>query len=256
MNWYVNRIMRMGELSGENDEEKLKCLETKLKNAFPSASTHTGALQKMCGRTQHLGENFSHYMADKLSLIHNYNDELSEKDKVALVLQGCLPTLFEDLYPLQIETLDELEKHAIVHSEKKNLANTRASVNAITMAPELAQDMALIQTRMNNMKTSDNRQNNPNNQGFQGFAPRRGNFNRNWRQQSTQSYRPWRGISTRPNSQRLGRQLTCWSCQQLGHISRECPNRQVRFNLNNTNRRGNGTNGFNGKGKQGRWGNF
>jgi hypothetical protein len=124
------------------------------------------------------------------------------------------------------------------------------------MAPELAQDMALIQTRMNNMKTSDNRQNNPNNQGFQGFAPRRGNFNRNWRQQSTQSYRPWRGISTRPNSQRLGRQLTCWSCQQLGHISRECPNRQVRFNLNNTNRRGNGTNGFNGKGKQGRWGNF
>jgi len=102
MNWYVNRIMRMGELSGETNEDKLKCLETKLKSAFPSASTHTGALQKMYGRTQHLGEQFSHYMADKLSLIHNYNAELSEKDKVALLLQGCLPTLFEDLYPLQI----------------------------------------------------------------------------------------------------------------------------------------------------------
>ena len=133
MNWYVNRIMRMGELSGENDEEKLKCLETKLKNSFPSASTHTGALQKLFGRTQLLGENFSHYMADKLSLIHNYNAQLSDKDKVALILQGCLPSLFQDLYPLQIETLDQLEKEAIVHSEKKNLANTRASINAITM---------------------------------------------------------------------------------------------------------------------------
>lgn len=255
MNWYVNRIMRMGELDGENDEEKLKCLETKLKSAFPSASTHTGALQKMYGRNQHLGENFSHYMADKLSLIHNYNAELAEEDKVAIVLQGCLPTLFEDLYPLQIETLDQLEKQAIVHSEKKNLANTRASVNAITMAPELAQDMALIQARMNNMKTSD-RQNNSDNRNF---TPRRGNFNRNWRQ-GAQGNRPWRGTSTRPNGQRPERQLSCWNCQQPGHISNECPNRRVRFNFNGNNRRGDGrysaSTGLNRNGRQGRWGNF
>jgi hypothetical protein len=258
MNWYVNRIMRMGELSGENDEEKLKCLETKLKSAFPSASTHTGALQKMYGRTQHLGENFSHYMADKLSLIHNYNAELSEKDKVAIVLQGCLPTLFEDLYPLQIETLDQLEKQAIVHSEKKNLANTRVSVNAITMAPELAQDMAFIQAKMDNMRTSD-RQNNSDNRGF---APRRGNYSRNWRQQGAQGNR-WSRTSTRPNGQRPERRLSCWNCQQSGHISSECPNRQLRFNSRNNN--GNNRRGNNGYAantgryrneRQGRWGNF
>src|SRR5438552_9374988 len=119
-------------------------------------------------------------MVYKNSLIHNYLDELSEKHKVALVLQGCLPTLFEDLYPLQVETLDELEKQAIVHSEKKNLANTRASVNAITMAPELAQDVALIQTRMDERRTQNREQMNSNNQNFQNFATQRGNNSGNW----------------------------------------------------------------------------
>src|ERR1700689_5518845 len=82
INWYINRIIRMGELSGESDEEKLKFLEAKLKNPFPSASTHTGALEKMCERNQYLGENFNHYMTNKLGLIYNYNANSLKKTRL------------------------------------------------------------------------------------------------------------------------------------------------------------------------------
>jgi len=246
LQWYINRVKRAADDNPDSTssevtpEEKLKIFEEKLKQAFPSSSTATGAFQKMIARNQQIGEPYSQYMTSKLSLIHQYNPITPEKEKVTLVLQGSLPSIFEDLYPLQCKTLDELERQAILHSEKKSLSNTRNTVNAITMTPEILQEVALIATRQQQtQRNNDNCEH-----GINRERQRLSERTRDARQRTSPPQTSREQGENRTNYQRPMREITCFNCGRRGHMRNQCWSRQVRFgetpryrnNYNNGNR--------------------
>lgn len=243
LKWYLNRIVRKQEtltngnrrstiatlrqaLEGADDESRWSKFTQLMKSAFPGGRTREGRWELLHARTQQVGEDFQTYANDKLSLCHNYDENMTEEEKVACLMRGMLPSLYEKLLPLEIKKLDDLENKAMLFSEASRLANNRSFVNNLSMALG-RQDACyanLAERRFNGFESR------PKTESQSG--QRRSSFRRSDNRQSGNRNQNRQTLAKSP----VRGSVTCYGCGRKGHVIANCRSTQ-RFSGDSSNRR-------------------
>ena len=216
LKWYLN-FMKSRLVAVDPTWDELKAA---LSTAFSSVNSALGDFNRMIARTQKLNESAMIYVYDKLSLLNKVANNMNEATKVAHLLNGLLPGMFEKIWIHQPDTVAELIEHIKLIDESHVLANTRHQITtsmlvAQTPIPKV-EDLCLL---VNQSNLDDRRQ-------------------------------------RRQEIERGQRKIVCYYCQKEGHIKAKCFKR-AREQGERSGRgrvyRGNGQNY--GSGYQGRYNN-
>ncbi|KAI1281937.1 hypothetical protein HDE_13191 [Halotydeus destructor] len=187
---------------------------TALRQTFGSFDTAISNFDAMQRRKQQLGENAMAYFLSKISLMRKYNPMMDEKEKVLLITQGLLATMFERIYPYQCKTVDELREKLQLLAEGSRLANTRQDMTTTALIAQAkkseeegAECFAMSQKYGGYGFREDS---NP-----RGRAPTRGNYNNSRETNDRRSFNP--------GQER--RRFNCHYCNIEGHFARDCRRR-------------------------------
>ncbi|KAI1303026.1 hypothetical protein HDE_02481 [Halotydeus destructor] len=128
--------LEASELGNDNGWSHFK---TSLRQTFGFFDTAISNFDAMQRRKQQLGENAMAYFLSKLSLIRKYNPNMDEREKVLLITQGLLATMFERIYSFQCKTVDDLRDKLLPLAEGTRLANTRSEMTTTALIAQAQQ---------------------------------------------------------------------------------------------------------------------